>query len=51
MTIVWQKQVSIATIVSSTLTTQVVNVKEFRDVPELNGVSLLVLLRMEHIKL
>ena len=38
MTIVWQKQVSIATIVSSTLTTtQVVNVKEFRDVPELNG--------------
>ena len=38
MTIVWQKQVSIATVVSKTLTTtQVINVKEFRDIPELNG--------------
>ena len=38
MTIVWQKQVSIATVVSKTLTTTaVVNLKEFRNIPELNG--------------
>ena len=38
MSIVWQKQVSIATVVSKTLTTtQVINVKEFRNIPELNG--------------